>query len=476
MTFRLLIAAGLVAVSGSTAAGQTPAHQSRAQVDVHAGIGKQRVDAFFNALTTASADQFEAMAQEHYDPALLARRTPADRKQMLERIRADFGQLTLDRIDRRMDGPVTLGVRGATGLQGTIEITLEPPPAERITRVAIEIGDAEGRESAPPPPDVRATMTPVELAQALDAYLAPLVASDAFSGVVLVARAGVPVYEKAFGLADRDRKTANTMGTRFNLGSINKIFTKTAIAQLVSQGRVKPSDTIDALLPDYPNATTKTATVDQLLEHQAGVADFFGPAFDQAPKDQFRSNVDYYRLVASLPPTFAPGARRQYCNGCYIVLGAIIEKVTGMPYEEYIARHVFAPAGMATAGPTGAGAAIGYTRRSPGGEVPLQSNEGQRGVSGSAAGGGYATAHDLLNFDGALRAGRLADASQTARLLGVGQITPGRSEGLLGVAGGAPGINAILESSREWTVVVLANLDPRAAEQLGVALHRQLSR
>ena len=98
------------------------------------------------------------------------------------------------------------------------------------------------------------------------------------------------------------------------------------------------------------------------------------------------------------------------------------------------------------------------------------------GVSGSAAGGGYATARDLLKFDDALRAGRLADPTQTAWLLQVGQVTPGRSEGGLGIAGGAPGLNGILESSRDWTVVVLANLDPPAAQQLGVAIHKQLSR
>ena len=319
-------------------------------------------------------------------------------------------------------------------------------------------------------------MTPAELQQGLDAYLAPLVASDAFSGVVLVAKSGEPVYEKAFGPADREHKAANRVDTRFNIGSINKIFTKTAVAQLVSQGKLKLSDTLGALLPDYPNAETKSATVDQLLSHQGGVADFFGPVFDKASKDQFRSNADYYRLVASQPPLFAPGARRQYCNGCYIVLGAIVAKVSGVAYEDYIAAHVYTPAGMTTAGPTGQPAAVGYTRRAPGGDGPLRSNVSMHGVSGSAAGGGYATARDLLNFEAALRAGRLADPTQTAWLLQVDQVTPGRSEGGLGIAGGAPGLNGILESSKTWTVVVLANLDPPAAQQLGVAIHRQLSR
>lgn len=438
--------------------------------------GKTRVDAFFKALASGSPEDFEAMANEHFEPETLARRTPADRKQLVERMKADFGQLTLETIDRRQDGPLMLRVRGTTGLQCTIELTLGPPPAERIARVGIQIGGDDPDETAPPPPPVAATMTPVELTAALDRYLEPLVASGAFGGVVLVARAGVPLYEKAFGLADHERKTANTVGTRFSLGSINKAFTQTAIAQLVSQGKLKASDTVGAWLPDYPQAATKAATVDQLLSHQGGVADFFGPAFDQAPKDRFRSNADYYRLVGSLPPVFAPGTRREYCNGCYIVLGAIIEKVSGMPYEDYIARHVYAPAGMATAGATGTGAAVGYTRQSPGGPVPLHSNVSQHGVSGSAAGGGYATARDLLHFDEALRAGRLADPAQTARLLQVDRVTPGRSAGGLGVAGGAPGINALLESNTDWTVIVLANLDPPAARQLGMAIHRQLSR
>ena len=478
MTFRLLITASLLVTGGMTSAGQTPAAPTpdKPRIDVQAGVGKQRVEAFFTALASGNPDAFEAMAKEHYAPEQLARRTPADRKQMVERIRADFEQLTLGAIEKSTDGPVTLNVRGTTGLQGTIELTLEPPPSERITRVGVLVGDAgRPREGAPPPPEVRQTMSPAELAQSLDGYLAPMVASQAFSGVVLLAKEGVPVYEKAFGLADRERKVANTVATRFNIGSINKIFTKTAIAQLVAQNKLKLTDTLGALLPDYPNAETRPATVDQLLSHQGGIADFFGPAFDQAPKDGFRSNADYYRLVSSQPPLFAPGARRQYCNGCYIVLGAIIEKVTGVPYEDYIAKHVYEPAGMTTAGPRGGDAAVGYTRRGgDGGQA--RSNASQLGTSGSAAGGGYATVRDLLCFDEALRAGRLADPTQTAWLLQVGAVTPGRSQGELGIAGGAPGLNGVLESSNDWTVVVLANLDPPAAQQLGVAIHRQLSR
>ncbi len=460
----------MIACAMLAAAGQT-----KERVDVAAGAGTARVDAFFAALSAGDPAGFESMAQANFDPAMLARRTAEDRRQMVERITADFGQMRLTSVERRPDGPVQLKVSGSTGLRGTIELTLGPAPDERITRMGIEVGEVGEAGNRPTPPGINGRMDDAALAQGLDAYLAPRVASGEFSGAVLIAREGVPVYEKGFGLADRAEGRPNTSSTRFSIGSINKIFTKTAVAQLVSKGALSLSDTLGALLPDYPNVTSRSATVEQLLEHQAGIADFFGPAFTAAPKDQFRSNADYYRFVASQPPAFAPGARREYCNGCYIVLGAIVEKVSGMPYEDYIATHVYGPAGMTTAGPTGNGAAVGYTRRGGAGEGPARDNRSMHGVSGSAAGGGYATVRDLLAFDQALREGKLADPAATARLLQVGAITPGRSEGSLGIAGGAPGLNGILESSRDWTVVVLANLDPPAAQQLGVAIHRQLS-
>ena len=141
-----------------------------------------------------------------------------------------------------------------------------------------------------------------------------------------------------------------TAATRFSVASIGKAFTRTAIAQLIGQNKLAMTDTVGKLLPDYPNEQTRAATVEQLLTMKGGVADFFGPALDAAPKSQFASNADYFRFVASQPPLFAPGEREQYCNGCYIVLGAIIERVSGMPYEKYITDNVFKRANMTGAG------------------------------------------------------------------------------------------------------------------------------
>jgi D-alanyl-D-alanine carboxypeptidase len=463
-----LLLSALLATAGAQAQPRT--------VEGPGGTARDRIMAVVQALESGDAGQFESAAQAHFTPEALAGRTAADRRQLVERLKADFGRIKVGAVERTPDNRVRLALTGSTDLTGTLELVLDPANGDRIARLGIQVGGPPEGDAADAPPPVAAQMDPGTLADALDAYLAPKVASDAFAGVVLIARNGSPVYSRAFGLADRQAGAANTTATRFNLGSINKIFTKTAVAQLIAQGKLALTDTLGTLLPDYPQALSKTATVAQLLEHRGGVADFFGPDFDRAQKSQFQSNADYYRFVSSLPPTFAPGARRQYCNGCYIVLGAIVEKVSGEKYEDYVSRHVFGKAGMRTAQARRDGGAVGYTRRSPDGEGALRPNTPMLGAAGSAAGGGFATADDLLAFDTALRKGLLADAKQTAWLLDVPAVTPGRSDGHLGVAGGAPGINAILESNAEWAVVVLANLDPPSAQQLGIAIHRQLTR
>jgi len=295
---------------------------------------RARIDAFAAALTNLTADGYEAVAQQHFTPAMLARRSAAERRALVGRLKDDFGAITVRGIQARPDGTVSIIVRGSTGAEGRVDLTLEPAPSYRIAGIAIELGGADDEADAPPPP-VTASMTTEALGTALDGYLRGQAEAGAFSGTVLVARDGRVVFDKAYGLADRTRAAANAASTRFNVGSINKIFTKTAIARLMAQGRLALTDTVGALLPDYPNRDARAATVDQLLTHQAGIADFFGPAFNAAPKSQFRSNADYYRFVAPQPLLFPPGTRRQYCNGCYIVLGQIVERLAGVPYERY---------------------------------------------------------------------------------------------------------------------------------------------
>ena len=441
--------------------------------------------AYVKALSSGSPEQFEAMAQEHFVPALLAR--PADqRRQMVERVHADFGALTVASQDVTSPTHVDLTMTGATNdMPRVISIEFEPSAPFRIAQVGIRVGGPaggrggrEGRGGPPPlpTPPIHGRMSGAEMSSALDPYLAGLARDGAFAGVVLVARDGQPAFQKAYGIADRARQTPIAADMRFNLASIGKAFTKTAIGQLIAAGKLKPTDTIGGLLPDYPTADAKPTTIDQLLNFRVGIADFFSDTFAKAPKDRFQSNHDYYAFVAPQPLTFLPGARTEYCNGCYVVLGEIIARVSGVPYERYIQEHVFAPAGMKSAGFPAYGdpnVAPGYTRRSP--DAPWTSAIGLHGHHGSAAGGSFATVADLLAFDNALRTRVLLDAKTTAWFFeNPSDENRARAMDPYGIAGGAQGANASLESNGTWTVVTLGNLDPPNAVRVGEALSAAL--
>ena len=416
-------------------------------------------DALLDALNSGSEDAWEAFAQARFSPSFLQKQSSAERAQLYRQLVDRFGAIEVEQVRRQgPDAPLQMMVKGAKA-DGVILLSLDAGSPPRIDDLRLE-SDAPPRAAAAaggaPAPPIDPSLTSAEIDRRLDGYFTKLVADDVFSGVALVARNGVPVFFKAYGLADREKKIANTIRTRFNLGSINKVFTQVAIHQLVAAGKLSYSDSLGKFFPDYPQAASRAATVEQLLGHRAGLSDFFGPEFTRAPKSQFASNADYFRFVGSQPPAFAPGAREQYCNGCYIALGAIVERVSGMPYEKYVADNVFARAEMTSTGYPRSDRpepdiAQGYTRR--GGDGSLTNNLAMHGVTGSAAGGGYSTALDLLTYVKAVKAGRFPNANPE-----------------MGIAGGAPGINAIIEARGEWTVIVLANLDPPAAGQVGMAI------
>jgi CubicO group peptidase (beta-lactamase class C family) len=437
------------------------------------------------ALSAGDPAAFEAMAQQRFAPSALQRRSPEERRRMMERFHDDFGTLTVTAVRQSGAATVVVEVAGSTGASGRLTIDLEPAPPRRIVGLRVDLGgprDGDEEEAPPlPPPPVDGGMTAEALAAGLDPYLSQLTADDRFSGVVLVARDGRPLFVRAYGLAERADGVPNTPETRFNLASIGKAFTKVAVGQLLSRGRLSLDDPISKFLPDYPNQEARRATVGQLVEHRGGLPDIFGPRFAATPRGRLRSNHDWMALFADLPPEFEPGSRNRYCNACYVVLGEIVAAVAGVPYEQYVTEHVFAPAGMVGAGFFASDdivprVARGYTRRGPEGKASEWRDAVLlHGARGSAAGGSYATAADLLAFDEALRGHRLLDPERTAWFYGEPQASPGRSTAALGIAGGAPGTSTVLEADGRWTVIVLANLDPKAGEGLGVVLYRALS-
>jgi D-alanyl-D-alanine carboxypeptidase len=414
-----------------------------------------------------SAADFEAFAQKYFAPELLQKASAAERASLHAQLSSKFGKIGINGIRREgPDAPLLMQVKGD---KSTGEIVVDIDESGTTPKI-LEFsspGGARLREDASAgvadlTPPVNGSMTAAEIDQQLTAFFTKLAGEDIFSGVALVARNGVPVHFKAYGMANREKKIPNDIRTRFNIGSINKTFTQVAIRQLVAAGKLSLTDTLGKFFPDYPQTVTRNATIQQMLTHRAGVSDFFGAEFSNTPKSNFSSNADYFKFVSTRPPAFAPGERNQYCNGCYIALGAIVEKVSGMPYEKYVADNVFAKAEMTSTGyprsdRPAADIAIGYTRR--GGDGTLRANTDMHGVTGSAAGGGYSTALDLLTYVKAIKSGRFPGAEPD-----------------LAIAGGAPGTNAIVESSGEWTVIVLTNFDPPTGEKIGVSLATALAR
>lgn len=327
-------------------------------------------------------------------------------------------------------------------------------PATAQQRRVVRAG-SEADTSSWPKPALRAGMSQAETLTALSDLVDRLAAQDRFSGVVLVARDGKPVLERAWGLADREHRVPNTATTKFNLGSINKAFTAIAIRQLAAAGKLSLQDPVRKHLPEFPNPAFDKITIQHLLEMRSGLG-HFGSDWDQKPRSRFRTINDYLNLAINESPAFEPGSGQLYSNAGYVLLGAIIERASGQSYYDYVRKNIFAPASMSATESYELDAVIadratGYTRRDSGGE--LRANYFMLPARGSSAGGGYSTAGDLLRFALALSAGKI----------------PGANPGGVGVAGGAPGINAILEidPASGYVIIVLANLDPPAAEYVG---------
>lgn len=435
-----------------------------------------RVRTLVEALN-APPERFEEFARGNYTEEYLARQTPAQRRELAERVGRELGTIEPQQLMREGSTRVVIAAAGSKGKTGRIVFEYD---TETFRISSLELEAAGEDPDVPPEPPVRASMTAAELSAALDAYLGKLAADGRLSGVLLVARDGKPVFEKGYNLANRSDSVPNAPATRFHLGSINKDFTKIAIAQLATAGKLALGDTIGKHLPAHPNADAKRVTVEQLLKHTGGLGDFFDPEFGRLSKSRFRTNRDMYDYIAPKQLRFEPGSRQEYCNNCYVVLGEIIATVSGMPYERYVERNVFERAGMRSAGffqtdEVRPNVATHYTATPDG----LRSIVHQHNAGGNAAGGAWATAADLLAFDNAVRDGKLLDPKWTAwfyrQEAAAEPPATGRATARYGSAGGAPGINAAYAGDGTWTVAGLSNFDQRFMENVVTAVYRNLS-
>jgi len=309
-------------------------------------------------------------------------------------------------------------------------------------------------------------------------------ASDRFSGAVAISRHGQIIFEHAYGLADREKKTTNTLQTRFRMGSMNKMFTATAILQLAQAGKLKLTDPFGNYLTDYPNKDVATkVTIHELLTHTGGTGDIFGPEFD-AHRLELKTLQDYVKLYGQRELQFEPGSKWDYSNYGFVLLGVIVEKTSGQDYYEFVREHIFKPAGMTLTDSlpedqSVPGRSVGYMK--PEGGTDWTSNSDTLPYRGTSAGGGYTTVGDLLKFADALSAYKLLDKAHTELLTtGHADMPMGskyaygfmdirdKESHWFGHGGGAPGMNGDLRifPRSGYVVAVLSNLDPPAAESI----------
>lgn len=312
-------------------------------------------------------------------------------------------------------------------------------------------------------------------------------AADKFSGSVLVARGDQLILTAARGYAIHPNVLRNQPDTKFNIASVTKMFTAIAVMQLVAQGKLDLHVPVATYNPNLPHASE--ITIHQLLTHTAGFDRYWNDAY-RAARSDLRIIGDYLKLFADTPLEFPPGTRHHYGNSGYVILGALIEQVTGMSYYEYMRQRFFLPIGMQDTDfyemdlPI-ANCAVGYTRENWFGpeDGQLRSNQFIYGVKGSPSEHCFSTVQDLFLFFQALQSQRLLDAHYTELCMtphasdekpgahygyGFHIIDDGRHGRLIGHGGRAMGGDAFAVTYRELghTVIVLSNYDRPAARRI----------
>jgi CubicO group peptidase (beta-lactamase class C family) len=376
---------------------------------------------------------------------------------------------------------------------GTKWMAMELEPAggdsTRISGVTMVPLD-QPRMGGPRQPWATGPLDDDQIAEIIRAKVTAAADSDRFSGVVLVAHGDRMLLHRAYGFADREAGRPNGLETPFATYSMGKMFTSVAIAQLVAQGKLSWDDTVAKVLPSYPNKeAAKVLTIRQLLTHTGGVPDvFLSKKFDMSK--HYASHEAMLPDFADAPLNANHGKSFDYSNGNFAVLAAIVEHLSGLRYDEYLERNVFAPAGMKR---TDEKSAVGYARFTeldPLGVEPRRPETVRGGGGGSAKkdrplgfGGGAYTAEDLFRFARALRTGKLVPQA-IADSITRGEVSMGgptkealgffdrdlNGRHVVGHSGSNPdtGHDADLEMvwDGEWTVIVLSNYDAPAGVML----------
>lgn len=347
----------------------------------------------------------------------------------------------------------------------------------------------------------------------LDKLAADLAGRDEFSGSLLLTHRGRTVLSRSYGMADKARGIPNGPETVYALASVTKVLTALSVVQLVERGKLSFDARLGTLLDGFAPGTGSAVTVHHLLTHTSGLGDFHQiPGFWAAARTWTSAQQvmdEITRMIRGMPIAFPPGSASAYSNAGYHLLGAIVAKVSGLSYYDYVRQNIFRPAGMSGADfytkpqwLTDRRIAHPYTRLESGERVD---HIGERYFIGTPAGEAFGSCADLDRFTRALLGGELVGAPFLQLYIGgkvpmpapppgsppgspppagpppvalqcygpIGRVAGG--QWMFGHGGGSPGISTSIEvfPDSRWTVTVLGNYDPPAAQPIA-GLARQL--
>jgi CubicO group peptidase (beta-lactamase class C family) len=429
---------------------------------------EKRGQAFVAALDPALETDWEAFVTSNFTAEMIQRRGTEGLVRIMTMISGDVGKATIESLQIKEENTLELIVHSAIADQWIqFDLGFASSPGKLFNAFAAQFIPA-------PLAEEKSGLSEADLAKEIATYVRDKASADQFSGSVIVARHGKRLFAEAFGDADKETGRKNTLDTPINLGSMNKMFTALAIAQLVDEGQLSYTDKIGKHLPDYPNPVVRDeVTIHQLLSHTSGLGSYWGEEYELR-KNELNTVSDFAELFAETPLEQPPGEGFLYSNNGPTVAGLIIEESSGVSYYDYIRQNIYQRAHMTHSDHyrkdnPGSGFAIGYEKSEDG---EWQDNIDWLGMIGGPAGGGYASANDLLLYANALAEGTIVSPAQvitvtTGKIRLAEDFAYGYGFGdhllagqrYVGHNGGAPGTNAefSLFPDLGYTVIVLAN-------------------
>ena len=426
------------------------------------------LDALITALEDGTEETLGVFVDSHLDSLFVENMSRSGIIDALGRVHQDLHPFDIESVVKT--GPwsaecIVAAVESPMRLKLSFDLSARPP--HRFNGLGIEPADA--------------VELPIDSIDQLDELLTSRAADGSFSGAVLIERNGETVFHRAYGMASKRYAVANQLDTRFNIGSLNKLFTSVAVLQLAEDGRLDLDDTIGEYLDGFPPEVSDAVTVRHLLQHRSGWGSYWENEYYRRHWTRLRTVSDYVHFIREIPLDFEPGSSEQYSNAGYEVLGAIVEAVSGLDYYDYVKQNIYSPAGMGSTDSYESdqvvpNLATGYLG-GPDGAFETE-NTFMHSIRGTPAGGGYSTAADLQAFFRALESGSLVGKKYVHLMFNRYDPPAGNRDlnGAIGLGGGGPGINAAVERdfSDDVLVIVLSNYDPPTAEELAAQLARLL--